>query len=74
MVLFLLLLEVRMQKYIYEGPVTEFGRIIDNCWYGETMAVSPSKAKSNLIFRFKKQNNKTSGAKIELPGEVKERN
>ena len=44
-----------MKKYIYEGPVTEFGRIIDNCWHGETMAISPSKAKSNLIFRFKKQ-------------------
>ena len=63
-----------MKKYIYEGPVMEFGRIIDNCWHGETMAISPSKAKSNLIFRFKKQHNKIAGAKIELSGEVKECN
>lgn len=59
-----------MNKYIYDGPVLEFDRVIEKRWRGETMAVSSKKARSNLIFQFKKQYGKTSGAKITLPGEL----
>lgn len=59
-----------MNKYIYNGPVTTFGRCIANNWKAETYAVSPDKAKSNFIFQFKKQNNLVKSSKIELPGKV----
>ena len=37
-------------KYIYKGPVLEFDKLIAEDWYGETMATSEKKAKSNFIF------------------------
>lgn len=60
-----------MHKYEYNGPVMEFNRLLANRWYGETTAVSPGKAKSNLAYRFKRYNNRSSDAKITLPGEIK---
>lgn len=59
-----------MQRYRYEGPVKEFDRIIASLWTGETMAVSPGKAKSNLAYQYKKQNNKLPRCKITLPGKL----
>ena len=61
-----------MKKYIYEGPGTEFGRIIDNCWHGETMAVSEEKARSNLAYQYKKSHGRSATSKITLPGKIKE--
>lgn len=55
-----------MTKYIYEGPVTEFGKLVCDRWKGETMAPSPNKALSNLKFRYKKENNKTINSRVEL--------
>ena len=60
-----------MDRYIYDGPVTEFGTCIVNRWKGETTASSIRKAKSNLKYQFKKKNNRISGAKIDLPGKIK---
>lgn len=60
-----------LQKYIYEGPVTMFGTCICDYWFGETTAVTPAKAKSNLIYRFKKENDMAPYSKLELPGEIK---
>ena len=60
-----------MPKYVYEGPVTQFGFLLTDCWKGETYAPSESKARSNLIYQFKKNNNKTVGSKIILPGKIK---
>ena len=57
-------------KYIYTGPVMEFDRLIDNSWYGETIAPTESKAKSNLAYQFKKEHNRAARAKITLPGDV----
>ena len=37
-----------MAKYVYDGPVTQFGRCIANKWHGETIAESQGKAISNL--------------------------
>ena len=61
-----------MPKYIYEGPVTSFGTCICNKWVAETVAPTPSKAKSNLTYRFKKENNRLPSTRIERPGEIKE--
>lgn len=59
-----------MNKYRYEGPVMEFDTCVQNNWRGETMAVSERKAKNNLIFQWKKKNNRIAGTKISLPGKV----
>ena len=59
-----------MNKYSYNGPVMEFDRCIANNWRGETMAVSEKKAKSNLVYQFKKKNNRTAATRISLPGNV----
>lgn len=59
-----------MNRYYYEGPVLEFGRVITNKWIGETVAASESKARSNLIFQFKKQTKKAANSKITLSGNI----
>ena len=58
-------------KYVYKGPVLEFDKLIAEDWYGETMATSEKKAKSNLIYQFKKKNSRIVGTKITLPGKIK---
>lgn len=57
--------------YFYEGPVCEFGRCVQNVWRGQTLAVSEKKAKSNLAFQWKYQNNRLANTKVELPGEIR---
>ena len=59
-----------MPKYIYDGPVKEFDKLIAEHWKGETIAPSESKARSNLAYQFKKKNNKNPGTKIYLPGKI----
>lgn len=60
-----------MPKYKHEGPVMMFGVCVMNNWKGETIAASEAKAKSNLAYQFKKQNNRIAGSSITLPGEIK---
>lgn len=43
-----------MYKYVYRGPVYSFGRMITDCWVGETYAVTMKKARSNLFHQCKK--------------------
>lgn len=57
-------------KYSYSGPVMEFDFLIAERWEGETMAVSEKKARTNLIYQFKKQFNKSPSSKITLPGKI----
>ena len=59
-----------MDLYSYTGPVTMFDRCVANCWKGETYASSEKKAKSNLIFQYKKQNGLISASKVNLPGKL----
>lgn len=59
-----------MKQYLYKGPVMEFERCIANRWEATTYAASPSKARSNLLYRFKKENNKSINSKISLPGKL----
>ena len=49
----------------------EFDRLVSNRWTGETVAVSEHKARTNLAYQYKKQNNRTARTKITLPGELK---
>lgn len=58
-------------KYIYDGPVMEFNNLIADHWKGETMAPSEKKARSNLIYKFKINNNRVASSKITLPGQIK---
>lgn len=59
-----------MDRYSYKGPVCEFGKLVQNNWSGETIAVSESKARSNLIFQWKKKNNRPAYSKVTLPGKI----
>lgn len=58
-------------KYTYDGPVMVFERCVADHWKGETMAPSEQKARSNLTYQFKKQNNRIAGTRITLPGKIK---
>lgn len=59
-----------MQFYIYKGPVLEFGRCIENNWYGKTKAVSEAKARTNLAYQYKKTTGRLPKTRIDLPGKV----
>ena len=59
-----------MNQYSYDGIVKEFGTIISNRWCGSTYAVSEKKARSNLVYQYKKEHGKTPGTKIALPGKL----
>lgn len=59
-----------MNRYTYDGPVTEFGKCINPRWKAATYANSVSKAKSNLTYQFKMQYGKTSNTKIDIPGKI----
>ena len=60
-----------MTLYSYTGPVMKFDTCVARNWSAETVAVSPSKARSNLAYRFKKENGLLASAKIKLTGELK---
>jgi hypothetical protein len=55
---------------LYNGPVLEFNTCVANYWKASTYAPSESKAKSNLAYRFKKDNNKVPNTRITLPGKI----
>lgn len=59
-----------MNKYIYEGPVMEFNRLVAEHWTGETIASSESKARNNLAYQYKKKNNRLADTKVTLPGKL----
>ena len=59
-----------MSLYFYDGPVQEFNRFATNRWVASTYAESENKAKANLSYRFKKENNKLPSTKITLPGKI----
>lgn len=59
-----------MYRYSYRGPVMIFDRCIADRWEGVTMASSEKKARSNLMYQFKKQAGLDIGSRISLPGKV----
>ena len=70
--LFLFLFKEGLMKqlYSYDGPVTEFDRVVCSRWKATTYATSENKARSNLAYRFKKENNRVASAKVTLPGKI----
>lgn len=59
-----------MNKYVYEGPVEEFGKCTTRNWFATTYAPSEAKARSNFMYQYKKQYNRASNVKITLPGVI----
>lgn len=59
-----------MALYSYSGPVCEFDKIVSNRWEAQTYAVSETKARANLVFRFKKETGRVPRSKITLPGKL----
>lgn len=59
-----------MNQYTYDGPVMEFDKCVSNRWVASTYAPSEKKARNNLAFQFKKQNNKIPSVRITLPGKI----
>lgn len=58
-------------KYVYDGPVMFFNKLVADHWKGETMAPSENKARSNLSYQAKKQLNLIAGTDVKLPGKIK---
>lgn len=58
--------------YKYSGRVFYFDTCVCNRWTAKTTASSVAKARSNLTYRYKKENNYAPGAKIELPDAITE--
>ncbi len=59
------------KEYAYSGPVMMFDRCVLNNWAATTIAVSEKKALSNLVYRYKDENNLSVKTKITLPGNLK---
>ena len=59
-----------MALYSYDGPVLEFDRCIANNWKAQTYAVSEAKARSNLVYQFKRDTGRVPRTKITLPGKI----
>ena len=59
-----------MNKYIYKGPIKRFDTIVETNWIVTTYAASETKARSNLAYQYKKNNNLTAGARVSLPGKI----
>ena len=59
-----------MPKYIYDGPVKEFDKLISEHWKGETIAPSEAKARSNLAYQYKRETHKTPNSKIKITGKL----
>lgn len=57
-----------MKIYTYEGPVCIFDKCVMHQWNSSTVAVSESKAKSNLAYQFKKAYGYGIQTKVTLPG------
>ena len=60
-------------KYSYDGPVEDAvtGRCVTRQWRSETHAVSKDKARSNLMFQYKKEFGLERNVRVRLPGEIK---
>ncbi len=59
-----------MNLYSYEGPVMVFDRCVAHRWESSTYAVSEKKARSNLTYQYKKQNNLAPNTKVKLTGSI----
>lgn len=61
-----------MKHYIYKGPIYAFETLKEYYYEAETWATSPTKARNNIAYRYKKEHNIASNCKLTLPGELRE--
>lgn len=61
---------MQYHEYLYSGPVKEFDTIINNKWEAQTSAPSEAKARSNLVYRYKREHGKTPNSSIKLTGKI----
>ena len=61
---------MQKHRYYYNGPVKIFDRFVSTHWESETIAVSETKARSNLSYQYKKSHNLIASTKVTLPGEI----
>ena len=59
-----------MAKYEYSGPVMLFDKCIAYIKSAETIATSEAKARSNIAYRWKKENGYGPNQKITLRGNL----
>lgn len=59
------------RPYHYSGPVMRFDQCIQTNWEGYTLADSEKKARSNLVYNYKRVNGLLPSAKITLPGPIR---
>ena len=57
-------------QYKYDGPVMRFDDCIQSNWKATTIAPTEAKARSNLAYRYKKENGFVANCKITLPGKL----
>ena len=60
-----------MNVYEYSGPVLMFDKIVATNWTSGTVATSEKKARSNLVYQYKRENGLANNAKISLTGKIK---
>ena len=63
--------QVKEEKrlYEYEGAVLVFDRVAAHCYRAQTLAVSASKARSNIAYQFRKAANIADHIPVKLSGE-----
>ena len=59
-----------MQHFRYDGPVMHFDKCVESTWHAITKAPTVARAKSNLAYRYKVENDLAPNAKITLPGKI----
>lgn len=59
-----------MNLYSYKGSVKNYDTVVQRDWEGRTIAVSEKKARTNLMYQWKRQHGKTADYKVSLPGEI----
>lgn len=64
------MLNDRVYKFSYEGPVRSLDGIVSSRWMGETYATSEARARSNLVYQYKKEHGLDVSAKITLTGKI----
>lgn len=56
--------------YVYEGPVTHFGKVIQEHYVDSTTAYTEKRARSNIAYHFNMKNGYGNRFKISLPGKL----
>lgn len=62
--------DYRYHRCYYDGPITEFGKVVTENFKAETIAVSAKAARRNILMQAKQYLGLLPSAKIELPGEI----